>query len=310
MEEDAQKQLRKRIIDIQSNASLTPQEKAHQIQKIMGGKHMQARHVEEQKKTLDDGQLDKSLSYDPKSQAEPAFGCQHYRRGAKIMAACCGQLFPCRFCHDERVKDHKINRHDVETMMCYYCGGLQPIGQTCKFCNKQLGLYYCDICKFLDDSPNKQIYHCDECGLCRIGSRGDFFHCKKCSACITCKLQEHHECIEDSMKTDCPVCKEDLFTSRSEVYELKCCKHWIHTSCLNNFSGSLFRCPLCLKTIGDRSLYWSAWDEVVDDQPMPPEWANIDCQAHCFDCGKKNTVKLHFFGLKCPSCGSYNTAKE
>lgn len=37
------------------------------------------------------------------------FGCEHYKRNCKLLAACCGKLFTCRFCHDE-VSDHSMDR--------------------------------------------------------------------------------------------------------------------------------------------------------------------------------------------------------
>lgn len=37
------------------------------------------------------------------------YGCEHYKRNCKVRAACCGSLFPCRFCHD-KVSDHSMDR--------------------------------------------------------------------------------------------------------------------------------------------------------------------------------------------------------
>lgn len=37
------------------------------------------------------------------------FGCEHYKRNCKLLAACCGKLFTCRFCHDN-VSDHSMDR--------------------------------------------------------------------------------------------------------------------------------------------------------------------------------------------------------
>ena len=49
----------------------------------------------------------RSPSYrDPEKQV---FGCEHYKRNCKLLAACCGKLFTCRFCHD-KVSDHTMDR--------------------------------------------------------------------------------------------------------------------------------------------------------------------------------------------------------
>ena len=73
-------------------------------------------------------------------------------------------------CHDEAGLDHKINRYQIEEMVCFYCGKIQPIAQNCGSCLKQLAHYYCGVCKFFDDDDKKYIWHCDKCGLCRVGS--------------------------------------------------------------------------------------------------------------------------------------------
>lgn len=43
---------------------------------------------------------------DPEKQI---YGCEHYKRNCKLRAACCDQLFTCRFCHD-KVSDHSMDR--------------------------------------------------------------------------------------------------------------------------------------------------------------------------------------------------------
>lgn len=52
---------------------------------------------------------DRTPSYnDPEKKI---FGCEHYKRNCKVRAACCGKLFPCRFCHD-KVSDHSMDRQE------------------------------------------------------------------------------------------------------------------------------------------------------------------------------------------------------
>jgi len=50
------------------------------------------------------------------------------------------------------------------------------------------------------------------------------------------------------MGGDCPVCLEDLFSSRIAAVTMPC-GHWIHPKCLNGHSKTSLGCPLCKKSI-------------------------------------------------------------
>lgn len=108
------------------------------------------------------------------------FGCKHYKRNCKLVAACCNQLYACRLCHDD-VTDHSMDRyiwHELNIflfvfpylhfcccfqymcrkkttkMMCMRCLVIQPVGPTCSTAscdNLSMAKYYCRICKFFDD---------------------------------------------------------------------------------------------------------------------------------------------------------------
>ena len=115
----------------------------------------------------------------------PTRGCSHYKRGAVLLAPCCGKLYACRFCHDEvedeavldPKKAHKMDRKAVLKAKCAACGSLQPMAQNCGACGVQWGAYYCDVCKLLDDDgAKKQIWHCSGCGICRVGGEANYFH--------------------------------------------------------------------------------------------------------------------------------------
>jgi RING finger/CHY zinc finger protein 1 len=105
-------------------------------------------------------------------------GCQHYRRGCKLVGPCCGEAFWCRFCHDA-VKElgpptngqmpHKLDRHAVREVECGTCGLRQPVSQVCinDQCGNHFGNYFCRICNFFDDDLSKEPFHCDGCGICR-----------------------------------------------------------------------------------------------------------------------------------------------
>jgi len=284
---------------------------------VMSGKLLEItstseKEVKEKARTdikVDENTLDKTITYnDP---GKTFLGCKHYRVGAKIMADCCHQLFTCRLCHDEVISDHKIDRYATKMMMCMHCQLVQPISQKCSNtgCNQTLARYYCDVCKFHDDSPNKDIYHCPDCGLCRIG-KGigiDFYHCNKCNMCLGIGLKDKHKCIENNMKSDCPICHTDLFTSRNSVMLMKC-GHPIHANCLNDYTrNGESTCPICSKSIVDMRMQWRLNDRIIQIQPMPVEFANSTADILCSDCDAKNKVTYHFVGLKCPGCGSYNT---
>ena len=84
------------------------------------------------------------------------------------------------------------------------------------------------------------------------------------------------------------------------------CGHWIHSHCLGQMIKSkMYTCPLCSKSIVD--LDNRAMDDVIAHSPMPEQFANTTVKVMCNECLVKSDVKWHVFGMKCPSCGSYNT---
>lgn len=109
--------------------------------------------------------------------AEEELGCKHYRRGAKLVAPCCGGVFWCRLCHDaekdegepDRLKQHKINRFGIVECVCGRCGLQQPVQQTCGGCGLVMGSYFCAVCKFWENRDRGQ-FHCGPCGMCRYGA--------------------------------------------------------------------------------------------------------------------------------------------
>ena len=94
-------------------------------------------------------------------------GCRHYRRGASLVAPCCGGEFVCRLCHDEALPDHQMDRFAVAEMRCMACGTKQAVGAACTACGTALARYYCSICHLFDDDPDRDIYHCPFCNFCR-----------------------------------------------------------------------------------------------------------------------------------------------
>jgi len=95
-----------------------------------------------------------------RDESLPERGCQHYRRGCKLVAPCCGEAFWCRFCHDAAKEEgeqaagavpHKLDRHAVTQVECGSCGLRQPVAQVCtnESCGISFGNYFCSICNFL-----------------------------------------------------------------------------------------------------------------------------------------------------------------
>lgn len=113
--------------------------------------------------------------------------------------------------------------------------------------------------KFYEDDATKRIYHCPHCGICRLGQvRGawqgrraggpsphcacamqgldvDYFHCHKCNACMSIAMRDGHKCVEDSLKSDCPICHQHMFTSTTPVTFLPC-GHCIHMTCYDQYA--------------------------------------------------------------------------
>lgn len=243
------------------------------------------------------------------------YGCRHYKRRCRIRAPCCNQIFHCRHCHNDAMssssdpKDHhELVRSDVKQVICSVCDTEQEVAKVCSNCCVNMGEYYCEICKFYDDDTDKGQFHCDECGICRVGGRHNFFHCNKCGSCYSVVLQNNHLCVENSMKSSCPVCFEYLFDSTKSTTIMRC-GHTMHTECFTEMvTQNQYRCPICLKTIADMSQTWALLDWEVGAIPMPNEY-HYEVPILCNDCNSTSSISFHISGLKCRQCGSYNTRR-
>ncbi|NXC76240.1 ZN363 protein, partial [Anhinga anhinga] len=204
--------------------------------------------------------------------------------------------------------------------------------QRCEGCHNLFGEYYCGICHLFD--RDKKQYHCDECGICRcvrgrwalprsggeggtgrgltlfflrIGPKEDFFHCSKCNLCLNLSLRGKHKCIENVSRQDCPICLEDIHTSRVGAHVLPC-GHLLHRLFFLSTRG--YRCPLCMHSALDMTRYWRQLDDEVAQTPMPTEYQNMMVEILCNDCNARSTVQFHLLGMKCKNCESYNTAQD
>ncbi|KAF9170661.1 hypothetical protein BGX21_008506 [Mortierella sp. AD011] len=307
VDEQAQSELRRKIMDIQRDPSISFADKAGMIQKLMSSKWKGSQRSSD---THTSGSVEataEDLKKTYHDEEQTILGCEHYMRGCKLQANCCGKWFNCRFCHDD-VSDHTIVRSETKMMMCMHCQTIQSAAQTCSSCKANLAVYYCEVCKLWDNDSKKHIYHCDDCGICRIGLGlgQDYFHCKKCNVCMNIKLQNNHKCIERNLECDCPICGEYMFTSTTTVIFMPC-GHSIHSKCHENYIRTSYQCPTCWKSLGDMSPYYSKIDSLLAEQTMPPEYANIFSIVLCNDCEVKSEAPYHFLYHKCDKCKGYNT---
>ncbi|CAO0803276.1 unnamed protein product [Mucor circinelloides] len=297
-------ELRKKIKEIQLDQTLTPRDKAKQIQYLMSHGTTHPPASSQADASLNSTENDYSKSYN--NEEKGILGCKHYQRKCKLQANCCQKIVTCRFCHDD-VEDHNIVRNETKNMLCMLCMTLQPAAQDCSNCGERVARYYCDKCKLWDDDPKKAIYHCDDCGICRQGNGlgKDFFHCKKCNICLNITMKDH-KCIERNLESDCPICGEYMFTSTSTVIFMPC-GHCIHKHCYTAYIQTSYQCPTCLKSLGDMSEYFNRLDKDLERQPMPAEYEKFISHIFCNDCEEKTPAKYHFFYHKCGHCGSFNT---
>ncbi|KAK1892926.1 RING finger and CHY zinc finger domain containing protein 1 [Dissostichus eleginoides] len=207
-------------------------------------------------------------------------GCEHYVRSCLLKAPCCGKLYVCRLCHDAE-ENHEMDRFKVREVQCSECQTVQEAQQTCQQCNVNFGEYYCDICHLFD--KNKEQYHCQPCGICRIGPRE---------------------------KQNCPVCMEDIHTSRIGAHVLPC-GHLLHKTCFDDMVRTgAYRCPLCMHSACSMEYHWKQIDKEISLSPMPTEYQGATVKILCNDCQTHCTVPFHVLGMKCTGCGSYNTAQD
>lgn len=239
---------------------------------------------------------------------EEVLGCEHYMRNCKMECPICRKWFTCRFCHDKVMVDHQLPRDKINHILCMKCFTPQIPSEDCIQCGITFAKHYCSICKLYDNDPDKDIYHCDKCGICRLGLgiNKDYFHCDHCNACISIKLKDSHICIENNIKSNCPICDEYLFTTNSPVILMKC-GHPIHKQCFQDHQRHSYKCPTCKKTVLDMEIKFRMLDRQIEQSIMPSECNSWKCIVKCCDCDGMSNVKYNYLGHKCNHCQSYNT---
>jgi RING finger and CHY zinc finger domain-containing protein 1 len=181
----------------------------------------------------------------------------------------------------------------------------------CINCSVQFGAYHCNICN-LWMSDEERPYHCEDCGFCRVGGAENFLHCHDCGMCIDKNLYDNHNCKSGKYKSNCPVCQEYLFSSRSASHEMPC-GHAIHWDCFRQLAAHDSRCPVCKKTAETRERMMPTWSCMASNiamQPIPPELSRV-VNITCNDCEQRQDARAwHFLGIQCHTCSSFNTVVD
>ncbi|KAL5228336.1 hypothetical protein ABZP36_016601 [Zizania latifolia] len=189
-----QSELEAEVRKVSRDPTLDPRRKAYLIQNLMTSRWIAAQQKlpepRSEECSEDAGIPGCVPSY--RDQENQIFGCEHYKRNCKLVAACCNKLFTCRFCHD-KISDHMMERKATQEMMCMVCLKVQPVGSNCQTpsCNGlSMAKYYCNICKFFDDE--RTVYHCPFCNLCRLGKARqlELFHVA--TSCIRLAFRHTH----------------------------------------------------------------------------------------------------------------------
>mmetsp|Transcript_23143 Transcript_23143/g.54723 ORF Transcript_23143/g.54723 Transcript_23143/m.54723 type:complete len:380 (+) Transcript_23143:179-1318(+) len=295
-EEDSAVARRRAIQGIMRDNTLSDQEKRMRIQNLMSG-----------------GRTQIAPAPPPIMPHQEDTKCTHYERNCNIIAPCCNRIVGCRICHDETSPPGHppMNRFMVREVVCKLCGTRQHASNQCINCKVIFGEYHCSKCN-LWMSQSKKPFHCDQCGFCRVGGQENFRHCSECCMCISVNVFETHRCFKDKYKNNCPVCREDMFSSRQSPQDLPC-GHAIHAHCFRKLAGFDYRCPICKKTVVSQQSMAAAWEARARDiaeHPMPSDLQRVvdimcnDCERKCF------AQKWHFLGIQCSHCDSFNTVVE
>ena len=244
-----------------------------------------------------------------KKESETNLKCTHYIRKCDIQCFECEKFYPCRICHDEN-NDHKLDRFKINKIKCRICNTVQVPSQTCTNCKQMFSTYYCNVCNLWESDGSKKIFHCGKCGICRIGCRTDYIHCDKCNHCYSKEFYENHKCVSDNTHTNCPICEEYMFDSKSPISILKC-GHSIHRKCWEDLlKHGDYKCPFCKKTVTNgMEEQWKMYDMLASFEPMPEEFKDKRLVIYCNDCEKKSDIKFSFEFRKCSACGGYNTTE-
>ncbi|KAL7456311.1 hypothetical protein ACHAWC_007842 [Mediolabrus comicus] len=255
--------------------------------------------------SLEDGNNDVGKSNNTNTGTTPT-GRRKYQRVLRTSS------MPTSFTQESPPEHHNVDRFAIREIMCRKCYTKQSSKtNNCINCGIQFGQYHCDICN-LWMSNEERPYHCPDCGFCRVGGGENFQHCQDCGMCIDKQLFQDHNCKVGKYMSNCPVCQEDLFSSRDASHELPC-GHAIHWHCFRELASHDSRCPMCKKTAETPERMKPTWDAMamgIAMQPVPPELSKV-VTIKCNDCEiVQENRSWHFLGVRCNQCESFNTVVE
>ena len=228
--------------------------------------------------------------------------CEHYNRNCYIVSDCCLKVYNCRLCHDDN-ENHEINRFNTKYIICKNCDLVQKVNDKCIGCNITFAKYYCEKCVLYMD--NTEAYHCDKCKICRIGDKNKYKHCDECNMCFNIDYINEHKC-SNVYKSNCSICFENIFASRSEATKLRC-GHAFHIKCINEHFKNDYKCPLCKKSAYSMEHKWDELNTLCDLYPTPDEYKNWKLKVYCNDCEQQTITPFHLLFIKCQNCNGYNT---
>ena len=103
------------------------------------------------------------------------------------------------------------------------------------------------------------------------------------------------QCIEKMSHANCPVCQEDLHTSR-EPCQIPPCHHLLHKSCFDRLlANSHFYCPICYGSLMDLSPIWKLYKKQIQNNPMPERYQVLKPSQN-----KKGQKKFQVHRFWCP----------
>lgn len=212
--------------------------------------------------------------------------CTHASSYCRIKGECCENLYMCCTCHDEN-EEHQIDRTKKNKVECKQCDTLQNVSNECICCGIQFADNFCKKCLIFNDN---NIQHCEVCGIC-----------------IDQQVFGIHKCFKQN-DDDCAICLEKI---NDDPHNLKIllCGHILHHKCYKHLIVSTYKCPLCSKTIMDKTKDFMEMKNQIEKSPMIAEM-QTKVNIHCNDCEKKSEILNHYVGLMCSHCESFNTYKS
>lgn len=104
------------------------------------------------------------------------------------------------------------------------------------------------------------------------------------------------QCVENVSRANCPVCLEDIHTSRIPCH-IPMCGHLLHRTCFEQLlQAGHYACPICKTSLMDMTQLWKYLDQQVANTPMPSEYKDYIVYILCKDChkvGYMDKLELH-----------------